>query len=59
MTRAAEIKREERDRIEVQCAASSSLKRLAWAFGCSRKGSPEEQQLEQLLRQRITGEAGK
>lgn len=28
---------------------TSSLKRLAWAFGCSPKGSDEERQLRDLL----------
>jgi hypothetical protein len=37
-------------------AHKCSLKRLAWAYGCSPKGSNEERQLEYLLRQRVTGE---
>jgi hypothetical protein len=34
-------------------AADASLKRLAWAYGCARKGSDEEKQLEALLVQRV------
>jgi len=34
-------------------AETSSLKRLAWAFGCARKGSDEERQLEVLLTERV------
>lgn len=32
---------------------SSSLKRIAWAFGCARKGSDEERQLEAVLRAKL------
>jgi hypothetical protein len=38
---------------------SASLKRLAWAYGCAAKGSDEERQLEQLLRERIRSEEQK
>jgi hypothetical protein len=34
-------------------AATCSLKRLAWAYGCAPKGSDEERQLEQILVARI------
>jgi hypothetical protein len=34
----------------------TSLKRLAWAYGCAKKGSAEETQLLDLLVQRIGGE---
>lgn len=30
-------------------ASTSSLKRIAWAFGCAPKGSDEERQLRELL----------
>lgn len=33
-------------------AETSTLKRLAWAYGCARKGSDEERQLEALLLER-------
>ncbi len=35
--------------------ASASLKRIAWAFGCAKKGSDEERQLEAILRDRLRG----
>lgn len=38
--------------------ATASLKRIAWAYGCSPKGSNEEHQLEQLLREKIAREPG-
>jgi hypothetical protein len=31
---------------------TASLKRLAWAYGCAKKGSDEERQLEVLLLER-------
>lgn len=34
--------------------SSASLKRLAWAFGTARKGSPEESELERILVERLT-----
>jgi len=40
----------------VVAADAASLKRLAWAYGCARKGSDEERQLEILLRDRIAAE---
>ena len=36
-----------------------SLKRLAWAFGCARRGSDVERLLEQALRDRIATEQRK
>ena len=38
-------------------ADTCSLKRLAWAYGCAKKGSDMERQLEALLRQRCVSEA--
>lgn len=35
--------------------SSASLKRIAWAFGCAKKGSDEERQLEAILRDRLRG----
>lgn len=37
-------------------ADTCSLKRLAWAYGCSPKGSSEEGQLGQLLLDRVSAE---
>lgn len=37
----------------------ASLKRLAWAFGCAKKGSTEEAQLERLLIDRVASLAPK
>ena len=31
------------------CHPNASLKRIAWAFGCAKKGSDEERQLRDLL----------
>jgi hypothetical protein len=36
---------------------TASLKRIAWAFGCAKKGSDEERQLEALLREKLAKEA--
>lgn len=36
-----------------------SLKRIAWAFGCSRKGSEEERKLEEIIKSRIASEEWK
>lgn len=38
-------------------ADNVSLKRLAWAYGCAPKGSSEEKQLEELLRNRVLRDA--
>ena len=35
----------------------SSLKRLAWAYGCSKKGSDEERQLRGLLLAKLATES--
>src|SRR5258705_12366704 len=37
-------------------AETCSLKRLAWAYGCAPKGSPEERQLGALLLERVSAE---
>lgn len=34
---------------------SSSLKRIAWAYGCAKRDSPEERELEALLRAKVAG----
>jgi len=36
-----------------------TLKRLAWAYGCARKGSDEERKLRALLVQRVLETQGK
>lgn len=36
---------------------TASLKRIAWAYGCSKKGSDEEKQLLAVLVARIQGGA--
>lgn len=33
--------------------SEASLKKLAWAYGCAKKGSDEEKRLERLLIERI------
>ena len=35
---------------------TASIKRLAWAYGCAKKGSDEEKQLLAVLVARIQGE---
>ena len=37
----------------IEKAETCSIKRLAWAFGCAKKGSDEELQLYRLLVERI------
>lgn len=39
-------------------AETSSLKRIAWAYGCSKKDSDEERQLHALLVEKVRSEAG-
>lgn len=34
----------------------ASLKRLAWAYGCAKKGSDEEARLLKLMRERVLHE---
>jgi hypothetical protein len=35
---------------------TATLKRVAWAYGCARKGSPEEKQLRELLLEKLAEE---
>ncbi|HZJ67704.1 MAG TPA: hypothetical protein VFD36_29575 [Kofleriaceae bacterium] len=39
--------------IDQHVLTEASLKRIAWAFGCAKKGSTEEAQLEELLVARL------
>lgn len=39
-------------------AQTASLKRLAWAYGCAKKGSDEERQLRELLVSKALEESG-
>lgn len=41
----------------IENPASATTKRLAWAYGCARKGSPEEQLLYDILCARLVQEA--
>lgn len=43
--------------IDLVALAKGSFKRLAWAYGCSPRGSAEEAVLERMLRDRVLAEA--
>lgn len=48
----------DRQRPAVLIDANASLKRIAWAYGCAKKGSAEETLLENLLRLKVAAENG-